>query len=320
LAYIANWTIDAGEGIDDLLVVVGSNGDVLVYKGTDPTFAPSFSLVGAWYVGQIPVGRRAYTQFGGDLVICSADGIFPISYVTRGGADFLVASAKEYSSKIRVPIGEDLRASFTDRGWQMFVHPSERIMVIGVPDHAAVISRQWVMSTSLSAWCRFANIPGYAYGSTAGYSFAGTLDGRVLLLYNGFNDEVAYGEGAGNNIEGAIYPAFSTFGTPALEKQFLMVRATFTSGAQPSVIIDISVNYRVSTPTGVVPSAGASGSVWGTGLWNTAIWGGGENVYAEWEAVGDCGFAGAAAIKTSCAADTTLASIDYMFQVGGPLG
>lgn len=319
LSYIANWTIDAGEGVDDLLVVVGSNGDVLVYKGTDPTSATTFALVGSWFVGQIPVGRRAYTQFGGDLVICSADGIFPISYVTRGGSEFLVASAKEYSSKIRPLIGADLRSSFSIRGWQMLLHPSERILVIGVPDYGSIVNRQWAMSTSLSAWCRFANIPAYCYGSTAGYAFAGTLDGKVLLLYTGYYDAVAYGASVGNGIAGEVYPAFSTFDAPALIKQFLMVRPTFVSASEPSSLTGISVDYKIATPTGATPYAALTGALWNTGIWNTSLWAGSTVTFGEWESVGDYGFSGAAAIRTSCIGDTVLAAIDYMYQVGGPL-
>lgn len=320
LSYIANWTIDAGEGIDDLLVAVGSNGDVLVYKGTDPTSATTFTLVGSWFVGQIPVGRRAYTQFGGDLVIASADGIFPISYVTRGGADFLVASSKEYSSKIRPLIGQDLRASFTIRGWQMILHPSERIMLVNVPDYGSSSQLQYAMSTGVNQWCKFKYITIYSLGSTAGYSFGGTSDGRVFLLFNGYLDAVAYGASTGNGIVGSVIPAFSDFGYPGLDKQFLGVRPVFLSSAVPSVSADIAVNYTLTTPIGSIPFAGAAGSLWNGANWNVGVWGSGvKQPYAEWAAAGDDGFAGTATLATSCIGDTILASVDYMFRVGNPL-
>lgn len=319
LAYLANWTIDAGEGIDDFLVAVGSNGDVLVYKGTDPSSAANFQLVGTWYVGQIPVGRRGFTQFGGDLVIVSADGIFPISYVTRGGAALLQASSKEYSSKIRPTIGADLRASFTERGWDMILHPSERLMIVNVPNYAAVTNRQYAMSTTINEWTILNDMPIYCLGSSVGYTFAGTEDGRVLLLFTGFFDDVPYGESIGTGIRGVIQPAFSNFKSPALEKQFTMIRPNFLAVDAPSLQIGINVNYSPSQPIGTPSFAAQQNSLWDVDDWDVALWAGEQRVFSAWASVGGIGFAGAASLVTSTVADTVLTSIDYMFMTGGPM-
>ena len=319
LAYLAAWTIDAGEGIDDFLVAVGSNGDVLVYKGTDPASSATFSLVGSWTVGQIPVGRRGFTQFGGDLIILSADGVFPMSYVTRGGASLLQASDREYASKIKTAIGADLRASFTTLGWQMALHPSERILVVTVPNYGAVIERQYAMSTTMNQWCLLDGIPVYSLGSHAGYMFAGTNDGRVLLLFTGPFDNVAYGTNTGDGIRGVIFPAFSTFGTPALEKHFLMIRPSFIGLDAPGVLAGINVNYDTEDPLGTPTYTTPSTSVWDVALWDSGVWGGQQQVFSTWISVGGVGFAGAAALIVTAMADTVLTSIDYMFDTGGPI-
>jgi hypothetical protein len=320
LSYLANWTIDAGEGIDDFLVAVSSNGEVVVYKGTDPASISTMALVGTWFVGQIPVGRRGCTQFGGDLVIVSADGVFPISYVTRGGADFLIASASEYSSYIRPLLGQDIRASFTELGWQMIIHPSERLMVVNVPYYSAVQEKQFAMSTSNNRWTVFSGMPILSLGFIAGYMFAGTPDGRVLLLFNGFFDDVAYGESTGNSIPGVVVPAFSYFGVPAVEKEFLLIRPVFLSQLQPEVQCDIAVNFKVTQPTGsaALPSSGES--LWGSAVWGVSLWSGSSNVYDEWYSAGDTGYCGAAVIKTRCTGDTLLTSIDYCLQTGSIAG
>ncbi len=319
LSYLANWTIDAGEGIDDLLVVVGSNGDVLVYKGTDPSSSTTFALVGSWYVGQIPVGRRAYTQYGGDLIIVSADGVFPISYVTRGGAAFLQASSKEYTSKIRPTIGEDLRASFTARGWDLLLHPSERILLINVPNYGSVVNKQYAMSTTQNQWAIFQDIPIYSLGSSVGYSFAGTRTGKLLLIFTGFFDNVAYGATVGTGIRGVIQPAFSDFDSPAISKQFVMMRPNFLAGDTPGLQVGINVNYSITPPIGSPTFSVTANSLWDVSLWDSAIWSGGQKVYSAWISVGGVGFAGAASMVTSIVADSVLTSIDYMALAGGPL-
>ena len=319
IAFTANWTIDAGEGIDDFLVIVGNNGDILLYKGTDPSAAATFALVGSWSVGQIPLGRRGYAQYGGDLLIISASGIFPVSYVTRGGAAFLQASGKEYTSKIATAIGADLRSSFTLRGWDMILHPSERVMLINVPDYGGVTKKQFCMSTTQNAWCTFQDIPIYCLGSSVGYSFAGTADGRVLLLFSGFFDNVAYGASVGTGIRGVVQPAFSSFGAPSLEKEFVMIRTNMLGADAPGLQLGISIDYSVTPPIGTPSFAARAASLWDIALWDPAVWGGDFTVYSSWVSAGGVGFAGAASIITSTVADTVLTSIDYMAKVGGPL-
>lgn len=319
LAYMGNWTIDAGESIDDFLVVVGSNGDVLIYKGQDPSSPSTFAKVGSWFVGQIPVGRRGAVQFGGDLIITSAEGVYPVSYVTRGGAELLKASDREYTSKIKSLIGADLRASFTSRGWQIAVHPSERLMLINVPDYGSVRSTQYAMSTTQNGWSVFNDIPIYSLGSTAGYMFAGTKDGRVLLLFTGFFDGVPYGQSIGQGIRGTIIPAYDSFGTPGLDKHFLMVRPSFLSADTPNVKVSVSVNYSVTNPTGSPVYTAPTASLWDAATWGAGVWGGGQKVFSEWVGVGAVGFAGAASLVTVSVGDTILTNIDYMLAAGGPL-
>lgn len=319
LAFLATWTIDAGDGVDDFLVAVSSMGDVAVYKGTDPASSTTFGIVGTWNVGQIPVGRRAWTQYGGDLIIASADGLYPISYVTRGGAEFLQASSKEYTSKIRTPIGADLRATFTIRGWDIVVHPGERLMCVSVPNYSGRNSFQHAMSTSLNQWCSFSGIPTYCYGKSAGYVFAGTEDGRVLLVFNGYFDDVAYGASVGNGISGIIVPAFTNLDKPGLEKQVHMVRPTFQAVDQPGFLIGVSVNYELESPTGSPSFVTPTTSLWDVALWDLGVWGGAQQVFSEWLGVEALGFAVSAAMVTEVVGDTTLVAIDYMWEPGGPL-
>ena len=58
LRTIYNWSLDGGLGLDDLLVAVSGAGDVVVYQGTNPDEADSFSLQGSWFIGGVPLGNR----------------------------------------------------------------------------------------------------------------------------------------------------------------------------------------------------------------------------------------------------------------------
>jgi len=319
LEYLARWTIDAGEGIDDYFVAVGSNGDVLVYQGADPSSISTWALVGTWYIGQVPVGRRAFVQYGGDLILISGQGVYPISYVTRGGADFLQASAKEYSSKIRPLIGKDLSASFTTRGWQALVHPTERTMLINVPNYGAQNNRQYAMSTTQNSWCIFQNIPIYSIGTTAGFAFAGTVDGRVLLLFNGYQDDVPYAGGTGAAIYGQIIPAFSYLSSPAQQKFVSLVRPCFLAAAPPNVTAGVNTNFDINNTGGTPAYTAPTTSTWDSAHWDSAVWSGAVSVYATWIGAGAIGFSASLAMTTATVADTTLTAIDYVYTPGGVL-
>lgn len=319
LEYLASWTIDAGEGVDDFLVAVSSLGDVAVYKGTDPASAATFALVGTWQVGPIPVGRRGFVQYGGDLLILSSQGVFPLSYITRGGAGLLQATGKEYTSKIRAAIGKDLQYSFALRGWQLMDHPSERIMLVNVPNYTQAQSKQYAMSTVFNEWGTYQDVPIYSMGKHAGYAFAGTRTGKVLLIATGALDNVAYGTSTGDSIRGVIIPAFSTFELPALQKHMKLVRCNFLAEESPTIAVNVNVNYSLRSPTTTPTPDAPTNALWDTAVWDTAVWGGEQIPYAVWAGVNGMGFSAAATLVVESVADSILTSIDYVYEPGGPL-
>src|SRR3990167_6560161 len=72
------WTIDAGYGVDDMAVLVTTEGEVLVYAGTDPASAATWQLVGVWHIGS-PLGNRCGFKYAGDLLLVTQDGVQPLS-------------------------------------------------------------------------------------------------------------------------------------------------------------------------------------------------------------------------------------------------
>lgn len=319
LAYLASWTIDAGEGIDDLLVAVSSSGDVLVYKGTNP--ASDFGLVGSWFIGQIPVGRKGHCQYGGDLLLLSLDGLFPMSFVTRGGTSLLQASSKEYASKIKALFNQELRLAAGTVGWAMFLHPSERILVVTVPTYNGLPEKQFVLNTTLNAWCQFDNIPVLSTCFAYGYSFAGTDDGRVLLLFTGAYDNVAYGESVGEAIYSVVQPASEYFENPIGTKQFLMIRPLFLSMDKPVVTAGIVTDFAASArkTSDILYRNVEVGAIWDVGLWDEGVWSDELAQYYEWVRVFGTGVSAAYRLEIRTTTNTTLLSVDYLMSQGGIL-
>jgi hypothetical protein len=71
-------SMDAGDGLDDKIVFVTTEGEAIIFTGTDPGEAANWRQEGRYYVG-IPLGINAHFQVGGDLMILTVEGIVPLS-------------------------------------------------------------------------------------------------------------------------------------------------------------------------------------------------------------------------------------------------
>jgi hypothetical protein len=151
-----------------------------------------------------------------------------------------------------------------------------------------------------------------------GYFF-GDADGVVHQGLTGFFDAVPYGASEGNGIVGVIQPAFSYFGLPGQNKQWHMVRPTFLSTDRPSVSVSVVADYANAAPSGIPAYAVSVGALWDVAQWDSAQWGGALTPFQDWASVAAVGYVGSAYLLTSCVGDTFLASIDYMFEPGGPI-
>lgn len=320
LAFIANWTIDAGEGVDDFLVLGSENGEILLYKGTNPDDPDAFGLVGNFYVGALPVGRRPYVQLGGDLLVLSELGIQPLSYVTRGGQSLLRASSVDYLGKIQPRLAELVSQYSNFYGWSLSFFPRESLMIVDVPTTAAVEYTQYVLYTNTNTWSLIKGVPMNGSMCIANNQmYFGTDDGRVCLAYEGYFDNVPLGDTVGDGVYGKIQPSYNYFGTPGVNKQFLMVRPTFMASDRPSVVVTMLADFKIIPATGIPITSSASGSLWDVSHWDEAVWGGSLNVYADWYGAEAVGYTGSLVIDTTCPGDTFLASIDYLVELGGVL-
>jgi len=182
----ATWTIDGGSGPDDYLVLITSQGEVAIYQGVDPASATSFSIIGVFYIGA-PLGRRCFVKYGGDLVILTEHGAYPLSSALKSAViDFKVA----ISSKIQPTFIDYAGLYRGNLGWEGQIFPNQNALVINVPivqagSPTATRSTQLVMNTLTGAWCDF--------------------DGWNATCFTLFENDLYFGADAGT-----VYKAWST--------------------------------------------------------------------------------------------------------------
>ena len=317
----ANWTNDGGDGIDDRLVVLGSAGDLAVYEGIDPTDVNSFDMVGVWFIGQPPIGRRSFTTSGGNIYVLTQYGVVPVAQLMSGGLDTILLAGTDLLAqlrKIQTQLNDDFQTLLNTQGWEVMNIPGLALLHIARPSTSVSEHIQYAFQMHAMAWSRLLDVPGVCFAMRLNEVYAGTTDGRVIRVFTGFSDGQKL-DGTGDyEIRARVTPAFSYFANPAVRKRALMIRLQFVAKAFPTYAVRMNSDFELSPIGGTTVGSPNVGSLWDVAKWNQAIWSGGRAAYGQWRTVRGMGYSLAPSIFLSTTQATTLASIEYMTASGGP--
>ena len=308
LVDLDTWTLDGGYGIDDNLAFVTSNGEVIVYRGTDPDSAATWSLTGVWKLGS-PIGTRSMLKYGGDLLVLTYDGLMPMAQSLQSSRlDPRVA----LSNKIQGAIAQATSAygSHSATGWQIFYSAKNNALWINVPVQDGY-QEQYVMNTITTSWCRFTNWGAYCWETYNDNPYFGG-DGFVGLAWDeSYSDDT-------QNIISVASQAYNYFDSRGVKKYFTRVRPTIITDGFPSIGLGMNVDFEDnSAAASISPIPTPSIGSWNTGLWDTQIWGGSLKVYNYWQGITGIGYCGSLVMKTSSAGiKIEWPSTDVVFQTG----
>lgn len=308
LVDLDTWTLDAGYGIDDNLAFITSNGEVIVYRGTDPDSAATWALAGVWKLGS-PIGTRAMLKYGGDLLILTYDGLIPMAQALQSSRlDPRVA----LSNKIQGAIAKATTTygSHASTGWQIFYSAKNNAVWINVPvqDDA---QEQYVMNTITTSWCRFTGWGAYCWETFQDNPFFGG---------NGFIGRAwddTYSDN-GNNIYTNTQQAYNYFDARGVKKYFTRARPTIFTDSFPSVGLSLNVDFTDTSATASIPvSVPPNFGLWNSGVWDVNVWGGGLQVSNGWQGITGIGYCGSIVLKTSSkGTQIEWPSTDIVYQSG----
>ena len=277
LQLIGTLSQDSGDGLDDVLCLVSSNGEVVVYQGGNPDDSGDWSLVGV-YQGAPPVGNRALIKVGGDLGILTERGIISVRQLMQSGQ--ATAERQAITDKIDPGIVEAFKSYGTNTGWEMIVHERTRQAIINIPKSSST-AFQYAMNIQTGAWSTYGYIASpmnaTCWGIFNNELYFGTSAGTVYHAENGNQD-------AGAAITCALKPSFQQRAKGALHR-LTLAQPIFLAGGRPIPAIRANVDYRNDTPmtTDEYPiDAGSAGATWDSSLWDTATWGDSDAPYADW--------------------------------------
>jgi hypothetical protein len=310
LQAMGTWTLDAGYGVDDLSAFVTSMGEVIVYKGTNPSDASAWSEVGVWQMGQT-FARRCFFKWGGDLLLLTQDGLVPMSAALQSSR---LDPRVNLTDKIYFAVTQAANAYYAQFGWQINFFASQNMLILNIPNGTNY--DQYVMHTITKSWAKFTNINAFCWEVSGDNKIYFGSNGFVGDFYNSTSD-------AGNNIVATAQQAYSYFDTRGQLKRFTLVRPILqTDNGVPTVLCGISTDFDTVPLTNQIafnPSIIQTG-VWDTSTWDNANWGGGLTVTKLWQGVSGLGYSGSVNINVaSQGIELRWASTDYVMEAGGVL-
>ena len=319
LVQIITWTIDDGNGADDHLAFISSEGEVSVYAGTDPSTIDTWSLQGVYFAGAPVAGNRVATRYGGDILMLTQFGIVVLSNLLKSTK--VNPTEGEYGRYVQYLVSQAVTATGDRFGWEPFVFPGANMIMMNVPVDD-VHSFQFVMNDITKAWSEFIGYDAFCWALHKQLPFFGGY-GAVYRAWEQFTDDCIIADDGtvtdGAEVRSEAQTSFTYFAAMGVQKHFKMVRPTILSRGEFRASLAVNVDFQFDTPTAPASFSMPKLGRWDEDLWNEASWAGGLTTYKAWEGVTGIGTAGSLRLLLRTGAETYWATTDWLYEVGGVL-
>jgi len=309
LIWTATWSLDAGDGPDDALVCMSSEGEVIIYRGTDPSVAADWVLMGRYFIGK-PLGKRSAVKYGGDLVIITQNGAFPLSSALQHAE---IDSTFALTDKIENEFSVSSSRYGDNFGWEAILYPAEEALLFNIPVVVGGEHKQYVMNTVTKAWCEFNSWDGECFAEYNKELYYGH-DSGVRKAWTNTSDS-----GATITAEGKA--AFSYFGNTSQQKRFTLFRPLLRVNGNITYYANLDVDFSDEAITGTTTFTASPSALWGTAVWGTALWSNNLQVVRQWSSPSrNIGYAAAGGVRVESDSYTVRwVSCDYVYERGGVL-
>jgi hypothetical protein len=340
LLFLTVWTIDAGDGIDDKLVAVTSEGEALIFTGGNPADPATWRQEGRYFVGK-PMGMNAHTQVGGDVLILTTEGIVPLSQTIQKSAGEMELAL--ISRAIKRMWREEVAVK---SGWPWTIKKWDEYGGTFVTFPGGTEGNRYclAMNATTGAFARAVGWDATCFLRMRGDFFFGTQDGIVMQA-----ERTGYDDGNHRKLPYVctLVGGWETFQARTQMVVWHQARAVFRSGNgepfQPS--LDSTTDYVVVIPPPplIGPDPGVA-DVWDQGVWGPDMGGPPPPIptppqraqYAQWDqatpgnapirntlwvSIGKTGFSHAPIVQVtigqSAKPDVELVAIGATFEVAG---
>lgn len=300
---------DSGSGLEDLFVLVSSEGEILIYSGTSPDFS-DWILLGRYFAPP-PLGKNCLFNLDSEVIILTRTGALPLSSVIDNKDDSQTFS--KLTDKIDSVFNDDATLYGSLFGWEGVVYPDGKFLLVNVPVSDNVQYKQYVMNLYTGAWCGFTGWNSKSFCMYNDNLYMGGLDGKVYRVWHGASDN-------SSSISADLKTSFQYFDDRESEKLLTQIQPIIIGSSNLSFNMNVDTDFGNRQITDVLSISGDdSGSFWDDDFWDVAEWAGNDDQhYTDWysvDGIGKC-----AAIRMSgnfINAEWAVSSFRVMFEPGG---
>lgn len=251
---IANWTQNAGTGMENLICFFTSEGEVAVYNGLSPE-SEDWSLVGVFRISK-PIGINCTCQLGGDIIILTQDGYLPLSEVLSQDR----ANRVEISDKIN-PIVEG--KDFT-KNWGIYWYSKKGWLIVNAPStDTGFEHEQHILVKNTGGWCRFVGWDAFCFA---------TVNDKLYFC----NGSGIYEANKGNTDNGKkityyLQKAYSQLDMPEV-KQVLLVKERNKTLGQEEIGTRVGVDFKLEDSSSRLVQLEGTQTMWDVAIWDISFW------------------------------------------------
>ena len=306
LVALGSWSRDGGNGADDLFVAITSEGEALIWAGTDPSSANTWSLVGVFQLAP-PIGPRCMVKAGADLGIATVRGIVSLSVILT------TADSQQAQTALTRNIDDAFQFGWNSVGysaaWQVIEVPAQQLILVNVP---TTTPQQYCLGAESGGWSLWEGLAATTWGLRDEVLYFGTSNGLVQRYGLAYEDN-------GTPISIRVLPAFTILKNVS-GKRMSLVRPIMQTvpGIVPRFEARFDYDTRDITPANV-PVSAPNGSLWNQADWDTSGWLQSILPNSKWQAISGSGVAVSVAVALITDTKVTLQGFDLVFDGGGIL-
>lgn len=161
---VGTWTYDDSGGLDDRFVILGLEGDLLIYEGANPA-ASDWKIV-AHFIVPRPMGRRCIAKHGADLLILTDGGVLSLAKLMEtaqagGGISYLSDKIAPTIADYTYDYIENFEAG--DLPCEIVIDQSQRKLFVVIASPSGTGSSfssalMLVMNLETGAWCQYEGV------------------------------------------------------------------------------------------------------------------------------------------------------------------
>jgi hypothetical protein len=311
-----SWSVSDDSGKEDFLVAISSEGEMLVFAGTDPSDPTAWGFFGGYFVGK-PLGPRCLFKVGGDILIISQEGLLPLSQAIT--LDRAVFSKAAMTKNISPTYADAVRRYGGNLGWEMVTLPVSNMAILNVPTAEGQSAQQIVWNTATGGLSQFTGWNACCWALFEDEIYFGGTMGTVYHAETGAQD-------VEEDIIAYLLPAYDDLGAPAVLKHVKLVKPIFESNLVIAPEISVAVDYEDPQSFNASPIEDTDWFTWDSSLWDEHPWLG-TNTFRAWQSGMNIGAAISPATRVTItdggeANDLTYRLFAYhiLYEKGGVVG